>query len=258
MDPIDSCEDKMLLSLREEQRVLAKRCLLVDDLPWEDVPPTDSSFPVSPTLKLLGGLDVSPVPSSSPECAVGCLVVLSFPSLDVIFVADEEFYPSLPYIPTYLGFREAPIYLKLLEKARKAGFEPQLLLIDGFGQLHPRRCGVATHVGVLSGIPTIGIGKRMLRVDLEEGKLFKSEIHSISDVLYVMTTEAGSVDGAIAAAIVPSGSTREIFVSIGHRISLKTAVRTTLACCKYRIPEPIRLADHMSRAKARRLMPHCT
>ncbi|PRW20634.1 endonuclease V family [Chlorella sorokiniana] len=106
---------------------------------------------------------------TAAACPVAALAVLDFPALRLCHL---ELLPLVgphalraPYEPGFLGFREVPTFLELLRRAANKGVHPQLLLVDGFGVLHPRRCGSASHLGVLSGLPTVGVAKHLLHLD---------------------------------------------------------------------------------------------
>lgn len=159
----------------------------------------------------------------------------------------------------YTLCREVPAFRQLITRAQTAGFTPELLLIDGFGQLHPRRCGSATHLGVVCGVPTVGVAKDMLHL---EGLTARGAREAIFEAQAALPSaqEACSVplrneNGEIlGAAVCPPGTKKPIFVSAGHLVSLETAVDVVIKCCKYRIPEPIRQADQRSREAARKLL----
>jgi len=139
-----------------------------------------------------------------------------------------------PYIPGLLSFREAPAMLAVLEVL---SIKPDLLLIDGQGLAHPRRFGLACHVGVLADIPAIGVAKSRLVGSYEEPGL---ERGSWSPLI-----ARGETLGAVVRT---RHGVRPVFVSTGHRVSLQTAVKLVLDFApRYRLPEPIRLADRLSR-----------
>lgn len=261
-------DEKTLGALADEQMKLARKSITTDDAKWatefyiqqnhENINDyksgkmeKDFNAGADSTLAVVAGLDATPVPGSNPEHAVASIVVMSFPSLLVLYEDDEEFYPTIPYIPSYLGFREVPAFQSLLKRASTTGYMPQVLLVDGFGMLHPRGCGSATQLGVLSGIPTIGVAKNLLKLNL--GPLeFEKKIVSLPNVSYLIYYKnRDRKEIPVAAAVVPTGKKKAIYVSVGHRLSLQTCINITLQCCKYRIPEPIRLSDHRSRAKAK-------
>lgn len=141
-----------------------------------------------------------------------------------------------PYIPGLLAFREAPALLKALERLNT---RPQLLICDGHGIAHPRRFGLASHVGMLSGIPAIGCAKRRLWgtcVDPDSSRGSSSPLVERSEVIgMVLRTRSG---------------VKPVFVSVGHLIDLPLAERIILSCThRYRLPEPLRLA-HRCAAEA--------
>ncbi len=139
-----------------------------------------------------------------------------------------------PYVPGYLAFREAPAALEALAVLESL----DLLFVDGHGRAHPRRFGIACHLGVLLDLPTIGVAKsRLIGRFTEPGP----EPGAWSPLL--------DGDEVIGAVVRTRARTRPVFVSIGHRVSLATAIRLTLAFARgFRLPEPTRLADRLSRA----------
>lgn len=165
------------------------------------------------------------------------VVSLSFPDLElqesVLACRPTDF----PYVPGLLSFREAPAMLDALGLLSSP---PDLLLVDGQGIAHPRRLGLASHVGLLADIPTIGAAKsRLVGVYEEPG----SERGAWSPMRH-----RGEVVGA---ALRTRPATQPMFISIGHRVGLETAIDYVLRCTpRFRLPEPIRLADRLSRAHA--------
>lgn len=162
------------------------------------------------------------------------VVVVSFPDLEVVETAVLEQPTRFPYVPGLLSFREAPAVLAALATLKEA---PDLLMVDGQGMAHPRRIGIASHVGLLSGIPTIGAAKsRLCGTHDEPGPARGARtplLHRGEVVGTVLRTRTG---------------VRPLYVSIGHRISLEAAVEWVLACApRYRLPEPTRLADKLSK-----------
>lgn len=142
---------------------------------------------------------------------------------------------DFPYVPGLLAFREAPAVLAALQRLAAM---PDLLLVDGHGTAHPRGFGLACHLGVLADLPTIGVAKSCLVGDWAEPARERGAraplLHRGAEVGAVLRTRTG---------------VRPVFVSIGHRVSLATAVDWTLACARrFRLPEPVRLADRLSRA----------
>lgn len=161
------------------------------------------------------------------------IAVLSFPKLELLEVAIARRPTSFPYVPGLLSFREIPAVLEALAKLHDL---PELLLCDGQGYAHPRRFGLACHLGVVTDIPSIGVGKTRLigtygKVPIERGGW--AQLMSGEDVIgAVLTTRKG---------------VKPIFVSIGHRISLATSVEWVMACTtRFKLPETTRWAHRFA------------
>lgn len=143
-----------------------------------------------------------------------------------------------PYIPGLLSFREVPTVLAALRKLRTP---PDVLLYDGHGRAHPRRFGVACHVGVLTDLPAIGCAKSRLIGSHDAPGIARGSTAPLID--------SGDVIGSVVRT---QDRINPVFVSIGHRMDLQTAEAIVLACAtRYRLPEPIRLADHLVRTCVR-------
>jgi deoxyribonuclease V len=161
------------------------------------------------------------------------VAVLSFPDLELVDFAVAKETTRFPYVPGLLSFREAPAALNALSKLSVA---PDLILYDGQGYAHPRRFGIACHVGLLADIPSIGVAKTRLigehaHVPKEKGK-------------WVALTDKDEIIGAVLRT---RTSVAPLFVSMGHRVSLVTAVRWVMACVtRYRLPETSRWAHRMA------------
>lgn len=159
------------------------------------------------------------------------IIVFTFPELRVIervsVVVEERF----PYIPGLLSFREGPA---IIEAYAKLGVKPDLLILDGQGIAHPRGFGIACHVGVLLNIPTLGVAKKRLYGTFEEPGPLRG---AWSPLL--------SKKGArIGAVLRTKERTKPVFVSIGHKIDLSSAIDIVSECARgYRVPEPTRQAD---------------
>jgi deoxyribonuclease V len=157
------------------------------------------------------------------------VVVLRVPTFEVADQAVVRSRARFPYVPGLLSFREAPAGLQGWARLRT---RPDCLLCDGHGYAHPRRFGLACHVGLLVDLPTIGCAKSVLVGDYREPGQRRG---SLSDLVH-----EGEIVGA---AVRTREATSPVFVSAGHRVSLATAVATVLSCSpRYRIPEPIRQA----------------
>jgi len=161
------------------------------------------------------------------------IVVLEFPSLHPVDQSTSTVKTTFPYVPGYLSFRELPAVLKA---SAKLHIEPDLYLCDGQGIAHPRRFGIASHLGVLLDKPTIGVAKSRLIGTYREPGLHKGNFSLLKD--------KGEVIGVVLRT---RTNVKPLFVSPGHRISIKTAMHYTLACTtRYRLPETTRLADRLA------------
>lgn len=186
--------------------------------------------------KLVGGVDVS-YPRDGQGVAAYALVETDGGRLAWSTIVRRRVV--FPYISTYLAFRELPILLELLDEVRTAGKLSQVLLVDGSGILHQRHAGIATHLGVVASLPTVGVTKRLLCGQVEIQGMRPQESRPVVHE-----------DRLIGAALrTTSGSRRPIFISPGHRVDLAFAerlVRRLLA--GHRLPEPLYWADRLSRA----------
>lgn len=157
------------------------------------------------------------------------VVVLKLPACALVDQAAVRVRAEFPYVPGLLSFREAPAGLQAWERLAT---RPDCLLCDGHGVSHPRRFGLACHVGVLVDLPTIGCAKRVLVGTSEEPGESRG---SRTDLIHG--------DDVVGAAVRTRRGASPVFVSVGHRVSLDRAVATVLACSpRFRIPEPIRQA----------------
>jgi deoxyribonuclease V len=137
---------------------------------------------------------------------------------------------AFPYVPGLLSFREAPAALAALRRLRGT---PDALICDGHGLAHPRRFGLACHVGVIVGLPTIGCAKSRLIGEHAEPAARRGSVRALMDGRERIGTVLRTRDGV-----------RPVFISVGHRVDLATARRVVLRCATgYRLPEPTRLAD---------------
>jgi deoxyribonuclease V len=161
------------------------------------------------------------------------VAVLSFPDLQLQEKAIAKRPTSFPYLPGFLSFREIPAVWSALEKIN---ITPDLILCDGQGLAHPLRFGLACHLGVLLDIPTIGVAKSLFIGEYEELPTEKGSWQPLID--------QGETIGAVLRS---RTDVKPLYVSIGHRISLPTAIAYVLQCTtQYRLPETTRLADHLA------------
>ena len=179
-------------------------------------------------IEVIAGADLSL--SADGKDAYAGIILYEFPSLKEIKRVWTKAPLVFPYIPGLLSFREGPILLKAFEKLDRL---PDLILFDGQGIAHPRRLGIASHMGLLLDCPTIGCAKSLLCGKYEEpGKKRES---------FSLLTDQGETIGVVLRT---RDRVKPIFVSLGHRVSLETAIRIVLECHSgYRIPKPTREAD---------------
>ena len=177
--------------------------------------------------QFVAGLDISARKADST--AIGAAVVIQYPQLRLMEVKVVSGKVDFPYIPGLLSFRESPLTLAACEQLT---ITPDLILVDGQGIAHPRRMGLASHLGLLLDTPTIGCAKSLLCGRHEEPG---AEPGSYADVV-----DHGEI---IGAALRTKPGVKPVYVSIGHMISLDTAIYWVLKLCRgYRLPEPARLA----------------
>jgi deoxyribonuclease V len=183
---------------------------------------------------LVGGADAAY--DRAEKRVFGAVAVVTYPDLSLVEEAALDGPCPFPYIPGMLSFREAPIILEIWKKLTQC---PEVLLVDGQGIAHPRGLGLAAHLGLLLDIPTIGVAKSRL---VGEGEEPGREAGAATPLCW-----QGQPVGWILrtrTAINP------LYVSPGHRVSLKDCREITLGCVKgYRIPEPLRRADRLSRQR---------
>jgi deoxyribonuclease V len=165
------------------------------------------------------------------DTGYAAFILYSFPELVEIERVAASGPLRFPYVPGLLAFREIPLLLEAFAKLRQ---KPGLILADAHGWAHPRRAGMACHLGLLLDIPTIGCAKSVLTGTYEMPAAARGSTSRLLDKAEV-----------IGKALRTRAGVKPVFVSCGHRVSLPTAVRLVLACCDgYRIPKPLREADH--------------
>jgi deoxyribonuclease V len=167
------------------------------------------------------------------DTVVASMVVLSFPDLEVVESSVNVQECTFPYVPGLLTFREAPAVLSALEDI---GVEPDVLLCDGQGIAHPRRFGLASHLGLLIECAVIGCAKSVLCGTFDEPAKTRGAVSFMFDG-----------EEVIGAAVRTREGVKPVYVSIGNRIDLETAIDVVLKCSpRYRIPQPLRLAHRLS------------
>ncbi len=189
--------------LYNEQLELAKKAILID-----------SFLPI----KRVGGVDCS---YFDDEFIIAGLVILDYKTLKPVYRTFDKQRLTFPYIPGLLAYREADAMMGAIQKAK---LKPDIVMVDGFGTNHPRRCGIATHIGIELDMPTIGVGKSFLCGQLHGSRIFQDGVET----------------GRLVRA---RPEQKPVYVSPGHRISLKTAVKVVKHCqAGHRQPEPTLLA----------------
>ena len=212
-----------------------------------------------PRIRLVAGLDASFVLVGSQALekrpsrwgllrdanrAIGCVVMYRYPEMEDVERAYAVVPLEFPYIPGLLSFREIPVLLAALAKLKRM---PDLLYCDGQGYAHPRRLGIASHLGVLLDRPTIGCAKSLLIGT--HGPLAEKAGSSVA----LIDEKAGGE--RIGTVLRTRDGVLPIYVSQGHRVRLESAVRFTLQVCDgYRIPRPTRDADHFAGETKRKLL----
>ena len=213
-----------------------------------------------PSLSLIGGVDISFIKGDDVNACAGYVVCSLSESgaVDVVYSDARMVRLTAPYVPGYLAFREAEPLVQLINSQRESrpGLTPQVILVDGNGILHPSRFGLACHIGVLADLPTVGVAKNLFQMEdlglKRDGghKQQIEELHSRGDS-FDLRTDSNEVLGVALRS--SEDATKPVFVSVGHRMDLKTATAVVLACSKYRIPEPTRQADMRTREYLRKL-----
>jgi deoxyribonuclease V len=200
-------------ALYEEQKSLSKQAILIDSLQ---------------PIKRVGGVDCSYI---NDEFILAGLVVLDDETLRPVYRTFDIQRLTFPYIPGLLAYREAMAMMAVIEKAK---LRPDVVMVDGFGTNHPRRCGIATHIGIKLDMPTIGVGKSFLCGSIKGNRIYQN----------------GELVGQIIRAM---PGQKPVYVSPGHKLSLNTAIRVVKHCIRgHRQPEPTRLAhEYVTAMKAK-------
>jgi deoxyribonuclease V len=166
---------------------------------------------------------------------IGATTVVDYESLELLETQVATCEVKMPYIPTLLSFRELPPAVATVKKLK---LKPDVFLVDAQGLAHPFRCGFASHLGLALGKPTVGAAK---------SKLIGTEVEKDSRTLLV---DRGEV---IGEAVTTKPGAKPIYVSIGHMVSLETAVEIVRHCAKTRIPEPLPQAHNLATKQRIRL-----
>ena len=192
------------------QICLSKKLILEDRLPQK--------------IRTVGGVDVSYVGT----VGIGAVTVLDYESLECLEAQVATCEVKMPYIPTLLSFREIPPAMAAIKKLR---IQPDVFLVDAQGLAHPYRCGFASHLGLALGKPTVGAAK---------SRLIGTPAERDGRTLLV------DKDEVIGEVVTTKPDAKPVYVSIGHMVSLETAVKIVLHCSKGRIPEPLLQAHNLA------------
>lgn len=204
-------------------------------------------------VRRVAGADVAF--DSSRERAIAGVIVYSFPELAEVERVTAVRPLAFPYVPGLLSFREAPALLAAFARVRQ---EPDVVFVDGQGYAHPRRFGIACHLGVLLGKPTVGCAKSRLigmhdEPPNEAGSWTWLRDPSSAPFGPTQSKLGAGGEETIGAVLRTRAGVKPIYVSQGHRVSLQSAVELVLAVCDgFRIPKPTREADHFVAAVKRR------
>ena len=201
--------------------------------------------PLKKQPKLIAGIDCAF--SKDGKKIIAAVVVLKPPDFTPVETASALRKVTFPYIPGLLSFREAPVCIAAVEKLKTT---PEIFIIDGQGIAHPRRLGLAAHLGLFFDKPTIGCAKSRLTGFFEEPPPEKGAYSLLKDKANVKH-KAGhqphsSRNEVIGAVVRTRTNVKPLFVSVGNKCLLKDAIKITLRCTtKYRLPEPTRLAHQL-------------
>lgn len=202
------------------QLQMSRKIILEDSLPSK--------------IRFIAGIDVA----YTGNFSIGAIVALKYDSLKLVESQVAFCETRFPYIPTLLSFREISVAILA---SKKLVVQPDVFLVDGHGFAHPYHCGFASHLGLVLGKPTIGVAK---------GRLFGSvERSDFDDVSFLKHN--GKVVGA---AVTTKRGCKPVYVSVGHMISLETAIKIVKHCtANRRIPEPIVKAHEIAKSEKRKI-----
>lgn len=191
-------------------------------------------------VRLVAGADIA-LRGDQGRAAV---LLFSYPDLEPVERHVVEVRLAFPYVPGLLAFREIPVLARAFERLERG---PDLLLVDGHGYSHPRRFGIACHLGLLLDLPTIGVAKSRLTGEHEPPA---AEAGARADLLDVGVQTGDRPVERIGVVLRTRDRVSPVYVSVGHRIGLDAAADWTLRLCRgYRLPEPARLADKLSKGR---------
>jgi deoxyribonuclease V len=184
---------------------------------------------------LIGGVSIRPVDSRAVQAAVA---TLDLPTLKLMESATATAESTFPYVSGLRAFRAGPAIIAAFNKLHT---RPDLVMWDGHGIAHPRRCGLASHLGILLKIPSVGVAEELV--------YGRCDLHALPKERGSRVLVLDPQDGTeIAAAVRTRSDVRPVYVSVGHRVSLQSAINIVLQCTpRYRTPEPLRQARMLCR-----------
>lgn len=236
LEKLHQKDPEILEKWRKEQDELKKKLIDVDD-------------PSLTSLKYVGGVDIS-FDKFDKKIGVSGLVVVDVETLEIVYEDYEVIKLEEPYVPGFLAFREVKPLVRLIKKLKnnEPSLVPQVILVDGNGIFHIREFGLASHLGVLADIPSIGCSKTVFALD----GITQKSVDEISETYLKKKDDSYSLKGKSGKewgiALKTDNSTEPpMIISRGHKITNETALKIVKKVSKFRIPEPIRLADRISR-----------
>jgi deoxyribonuclease V len=186
-------------------------------------------------IGVIAGVSIRQSDDATVHAAVS---VLDFRTMELMTSATASAKTAFPYVPGLRAFQAAPAIIAAFEKLRT---RPDIVLWDGHGIAHSRHCGLASHLGIVLNLPSIGVAEKLVYGTCDVAALPQDRGSRIAVLDPTDDTEIG-------ASVRTGSGIRPIFVSVGHRVSLKSAIRLALDCCpRFRIPEPLRQARMVSR-----------
>ena len=206
--------------------------------------------------RYIGGADLT----EEDGLLVGCFVVVDCSqNLEIVYSKCTEMKVDVPYIPSLFCFREGPAVLALLNefKSQRPDIKLDAILLDGYGEWHPRGFGLACYVGLESGIPSIGVSKSFFVLSDElSRKMVQNkaniECHEKGDYIILKhVIESGEEVSCAVMKTTDSSPFNPIYISSGHLINLESSITIVRHLCHFREPEPLRIADRVSREYVR-------
>jgi deoxyribonuclease V len=203
----------------------------------EDLKDKVNITPLKKNPEIIAGVDAAFL----DDKVIGVACLYTYPEITPVEDSYAVAETTFPYIPGFLSFREGPV---IIESLKKLKIKPSVILFDGQGIAHPKGLGIASHIGVILDIPTIGCAKSRLIGEYKQPGIKKGKTSSLK------------YQGNVAGAVVRTRDhAKPVFVSPGHRIDLKASVEIVLRCARrYRLPEPLRRADFLSKEIKRTLL----